>query len=202
MDTAGVLQDCRHISRYRSSAEPLASIFGVINDDPTFFFPRVNSPAQEHSHEKQLRRGSAGHFLLFATGPDDLACLAASVRNGHRHDVVLCRLTDLSINSKPVGAVSLGSNRKSFLSKSSVTNLASFRADAFNTGPFVEPAQTSLLLVKSRRRNVRFGSKQTYVQKGMSALPPKADMCDARGHVCFGPIADMQTDGALLTSFA
>src|SRR5215475_10794173 len=26
---------------------------------------------------------------------------------------------------------------------------------------------------------------------GMSALPPKADMCGATAHVCFGPIADM-----------
>ena len=26
----------------------------------------------------------------------------------------------------------------------------------------------------------------------MSALPPKADTCGARGHVCFGPIADMK----------
>jgi N12 class adenine-specific DNA methylase len=25
----------------------------------------------------------------------------------------------------------------------------------------------------------------------MSALPPKADMCGANRHVCFGPIADM-----------
>jgi hypothetical protein len=25
----------------------------------------------------------------------------------------------------------------------------------------------------------------------MSALPPKADMCSALAHVCFGPIADM-----------
>jgi len=25
----------------------------------------------------------------------------------------------------------------------------------------------------------------------MSALPPKADMCGALAHVCFGPIADM-----------
>jgi len=25
----------------------------------------------------------------------------------------------------------------------------------------------------------------------MSALPSKADMCIARGHVCFGPIADI-----------
>jgi hypothetical protein len=26
----------------------------------------------------------------------------------------------------------------------------------------------------------------------MSALPSKADMCSARGHVCFGPIADIE----------
>jgi hypothetical protein len=25
----------------------------------------------------------------------------------------------------------------------------------------------------------------------MSALPPKADMCGAQAHVCFGPKADM-----------
>jgi hypothetical protein len=25
----------------------------------------------------------------------------------------------------------------------------------------------------------------------MSALPPKADMCGASGHVCFGPIANI-----------
>ena len=29
----------------------------------------------------------------------------------------------------------------------------------------------------------------------MSALPPKADMCSARGHVCFGPIADIGQSG-------
>jgi hypothetical protein len=28
-------------------------------------------------------------------------------------------------------------------------------------------------------------------QTAMSALPPKADMCSATAHVCFGPIADM-----------
>jgi hypothetical protein len=34
------------------------------------------------------------------------------------------------------------------------------------------------------------GQKQTFaVQKGMSALPPKADMCSAPAHVCFVPIA-------------
>jgi hypothetical protein len=36
------------------------------------------------------------------------------------------------------------------------------------------------------------GQKRTYaVHKGMSALPPKADMCGAHGHVRCGPIADM-----------
>jgi len=33
------------------------------------------------------------------------------------------------------------------------------------------------------------GQKQTCaVQNGMSALPPKADICSASAHVCFGPI--------------
>ena len=37
-----------------------------------------------------------------------------------------------------------------------------------------------------------WGQKQTFaVQKGTSALPPKADMCTALAHVCFGPIADI-----------
>src|SRR5262245_9139195 len=102
-------------------------ILGVKNDDPIFFFARINSHAQGHTYENQLRGRFAEYFLLFATRPDDLACLGAFVRNGHRHDIVLCRLTDLSIDSKPVGALSLGSNRKPFLSKSSVTNIASFR---------------------------------------------------------------------------
>ena len=36
------------------------------------------------------------------------------------------------------------------------------------------------------------GQKQPCaVQKAMSALPPKADMCGATGDVCFGPKADM-----------
>jgi len=40
--------------------------------------------------------------------------------------------------------------------------------------------------------HVRFGQKRTYaVQKGVSALPPKADMCSALGDVRFVPIADM-----------
>src|SRR5512135_3075164 len=35
------------------------------------------------------------------------------------------------------------------------------------------------------------GHKRTFPpQKVMSALPPKADMCGALAHVCFGPIAD------------
>src|SRR5262249_62386338 len=38
------------------------------------------------------------------------------------------------------------------------------------------------------------GHKRTYaVQNGMSASPPKADMCGAARHVCIGPIADSCT---------
>ena len=37
-----------------------------------------------------------------------------------------------------------------------------------------------------------FGHKQAFaVQKGMSALPPKADMCSATRYVRFVPIADI-----------
>src|SRR5262249_55867932 len=36
------------------------------------------------------------------------------------------------------------------------------------------------------------GQKPTYaVQKSMSALPPKADMCSALAHVCYGPEGDI-----------
>jgi hypothetical protein len=36
------------------------------------------------------------------------------------------------------------------------------------------------------------GHKQTFAaQKGMSALPPKADMCSATPYVRFVPIADI-----------
>ena len=36
------------------------------------------------------------------------------------------------------------------------------------------------------------GHKRTYaVQKGMSAFPPKADMCGALAYVCFVPRADI-----------
>src|SRR5262249_30184102 len=35
--------------------------------------------------------------------------------------------------------------------------------------------------------------KQTFAaQNSISALPPKADMCGALAHVCFGPEADMR----------
>src|SRR5262245_42395391 len=39
---------------------------------------------------------------------------------------------------------------------------------------------------------VRFGSKQTFApQKALSALPPKADICTATGHVRFAPNSDI-----------
>jgi hypothetical protein len=34
-------------------------------------------------------------------------------------------------------------------------------------------------------------AKADMLQMAMSALPPKADMCGALAHVCFGPIADI-----------
>jgi hypothetical protein len=33
-------------------------------------------------------------------------------------------------------------------------------------------------------------AKAEFPQRVMSALPPKADMCGALAHVCFGPKAD------------
>ena len=43
------------------------------------------------------------------------------------------------------------------------------------------------------------GQKRTYAaQKGMSALPPKADMCSALAHVCFVPIADLYAQQKML----
>jgi hypothetical protein len=33
-------------------------------------------------------------------------------------------------------------------------------------------------------------AKANFRKKAMSALPPKADMCSALAHVCFGPKAD------------
>jgi hypothetical protein len=42
------------------------------------------------------------------------------------------------------------------------------------------------------------GHKQTFaVQKGMSALPPKADMCSALAHVRFVPKAGVRVDAPL-----
>ena len=38
------------------------------------------------------------------------------------------------------------------------------------------------------------------MQKGMSALPPKADMCGALAHVCFVPIADYAPQQSALYS--
>jgi hypothetical protein len=46
-----------------------------------------------------------------------------------------------------------------------------------------------------RNKHVRFtldnDRESRFPQKAMSALPPKADMCSALAHVCFGPKADM-----------
>ena len=36
----------------------------------------------------------------------------------------------------------------------------------------------------------------------MSALPPKADMCSAPAHVCFGPIADIEPSYSITSSAA
>jgi hypothetical protein len=45
------------------------------------------------------------------------------------------------------------------------------------------------------------GQKQTCaVHKGMSALPPKADMCGATAYVCFGPKADIDNQVDQLVS--
>src|SRR5262245_26034081 len=46
------------------------------------------------------------------------------------------------------------------------------------------------------------GQKRTCaLQNVMSALPPKADMCSAHAHVCFGPKADMEPSHSI-TSLA
>jgi hypothetical protein len=39
-------------------------------------------------------------------------------------------------------------------------------------------------------------------KKVMSALPPKADMCSAKAHVCFGPKADSTIVRSAATSVA
>ena len=47
------------------------------------------------------------------------------------------------------------------------------------------------------------GQKQTFApQKGMSASPPKADMCSATQHVRFVPIADIATYSITSSAFA
>jgi hypothetical protein len=47
----------------------------------------------------------------------------------------------------------------------------------------------------SAKGHVRFTSnsdrESEFPQRAMSALPPKADMCGAIAHVCYGPEADM-----------
>jgi hypothetical protein len=46
------------------------------------------------------------------------------------------------------------------------------------------------------------GHKRTdAAQQVMSALPPKADVCGALAHVCFGPIADIQEFGSVLPHY-
>jgi hypothetical protein len=48
---------------------------------------------------------------------------------------------------------------------------------------------------RAAKRHVRFtpnsDRKSRHAAMVMSALPPKADMCGANRHVCFGPIADI-----------
>src|SRR5262245_33034684 len=46
------------------------------------------------------------------------------------------------------------------------------------------------------------GQEQTCTpQNGMSALPQKADMCGATGHVCFGPKTDINHKSAATCPF-
>ena len=45
------------------------------------------------------------------------------------------------------------------------------------------------------------GHKRTFaVQNGMSALPPKADMCSAQADVRFVPIADIPANHSIISS--
>jgi len=62
---------------------------------------------------------------------------------------------------------------------------------------------------KSTRNNDRheatlmsaLGQKQTYaVQNGMSALPPRADICSATAYVRFGPKADIEPSYSITLS--
>src|SRR5262249_46932224 len=62
----------------------------------------------------------------------------------------------------------------------------------------------SLADVRSAKRHVRFtpnsDRKSRHAQMVMSALPLKADMCTARGHVCFGPRADIPANSSVALS--
>jgi hypothetical protein len=66
---------------------------------------------------------------------------------------------------------------------------------AIGEGSLRSERQTPLCSRQDRvgpKSNVRFGQKRTCAPRTvMSALPPKADMCIALAHVCFGPIADI-----------
>jgi hypothetical protein len=54
---------------------------------------------------------------------------------------------------------------------------------------------------KGPRLMSALGHKRTFaVQKGMSALPPIADMCGAIANVCFVPKADIRLVGITITA--
>ena len=52
---------------------------------------------------------------------------------------------------------------------------------------------TSSCLLWANSGPVRSRVEASIVQKSVSALLPKADMCGALAHVCFVPIADMRS---------
>jgi hypothetical protein len=63
----------------------------------------------------------------------------------------------------------------------------------------------SLADICSAKRHVRFtpnsDRKSEFLQRAMSALPPKADMCSAATDVRFGPEADIPRALSFLTGF-
>jgi hypothetical protein len=60
-----------------------------------------------------------------------------------------------------------------------------------------EPRGPSFAVALLTGSTSALGQKQTYaVQKGMSALPPKADMCAAAWDVRYGPKADIGHRGS------
>ena len=70
------------------------------------------------------------------------------------------------------------------------------RGSARSTSMFASPERTTnqviIVISYPRSKMSALGHKQTYaVQNGRSALPPKADICSAQAHVCFGPKADI-----------